>query len=890
MRRLWVGIGLVLGLCSVVAQPLAEVAPEAIVTLSWSAQRPVIETLGDDLAALNWRDALSTLEQLLVYLASIGDDPDVAGLRGLFEALREGDALLEGARAELTEVCPALAEPLAELAAFGREVPFEALLTVSASPFNPVPALTALLRLDGDIAPSVVSARDAALGCLAEADVAITELSQDGVPLYVIDDGGDLPVIISNVGNLFIMGTNPETVRAVVRLAGGSEEPSLARSESYQRARAKLTAGETALGFSLNFAALAEILEGFVGLVVADPDSAYLAERLLAALRTLGSFSAQLSATEVGLVGEGVLAVNPEGGDRALLELLLCARCAVSAPFLAPEGAISIDARYLPWRELLAYVDDWLAGFQDPANRVELRQLVREAFGVDLDAVLFSWLGNELHTYRLEAIGPDVRTLLYAPAQFSVIPVSSVDAARAGLAELGELLAPLFEQLLSPSTLPGNALDELLGGGLLGQRAMRSYAYRGIEITRWQLGLNIDIAYALVGNYLIIGAPARAVEVAIDTFAGGATAFTDPAFVAARAAMPEQLGSYRFSNDRAVLFSLAELFDALVQPLAFAVSGGLGTMEQGAQSGYVVDLMGLTPTPLAVPGSASGVLDSTAAQPEAAIYYELRGLPSEPVTVRVESGEFDTYLRLIDADRGVVLFENDDYLGSFEVSQITFNPEPNVRYWVEVTSPFSPFGGSFEISLAAAEVPVDDLAGAFQFPLALEGIAPLPLAFGARAVGSVVGQGMMPEQIANYYELIGLMPGDIVTVELRSEEFDAYLSLIDAGSSLVIDEDDDSGGFTDSALSFRVEAGVSYWLEVTSFSRNATGAYSLTVSVAPGADVEAVGAPSFAELLALFEQLPLSVRVLAEHVGTSSGYSEVDGDLIYWRTQTDIRW
>jgi hypothetical protein len=903
MRILLSSLLVLLGLSSAVAQPLANLAPaNTLLSLSWSSQNPVIDTLGDDFAALNWQDAGATLERLIAYMAFLDEDPDIRGLLEFYQTLQDTQDATDAARAQALEFCPALEGPLTDLEAFSGDVPFEALLTVTASPFNPVPAVTALLRLDESYAPLMVDVRTALLACIAEEDVVITELVQDDVTLYVVDDAGDLPVVVGNIDNLFFIGSNPEAVRAVVRLAGGSDEPSLATTESYQQARGKLLETENYLGFSLNFAALAEVAEGFIGFVAGDPDTEYLANRLLAMLRTLGGVTAQISATEDGLVTESVLTVNPEGGDSALLELILCETCTVSEPFLAPEGAVGVSASYIPWREVFDYAQDWLDGMQDPANRIDLKTLIEEETGLDLDRALFNWLGSELHTYQLEVVSTDLRTLIYNPAQFSVIPVTSAEAARAGIEELGDTLGPLLESLFAVAGQMDPDLNALFGSGLLTQRATRSYDYRGVEVTRIQLGLNVDVAYAFVGDYLVIGTPIRATEIAIDTYMGERNALTNSAFDVARAAMPQAVSSYSFSSDRLVLEGLANLFDTLVQPLAFAVSAGLESLSDDPWrdfGGYYVDLFGVVPVPFEVPGTVSGTLqdtaDDTMDDDGTTVYFELTDLPvGESVSIRLESTEFDPYLRLINANTDTVLFENDDYQGSLEISQITFTPEAEVTYWIEVTSPYSSWGGSFTVGVSAAAVPDDDLENAWTYSAFAEGVTPLPLAFGETVTGVVSGQTFdYGSKVANYYELIGLNPGDEVTVQLRSGDFDTYLTLIDAVASTAIDENDDNADFTGSDITFTASADVTYWVEVGSYSGSGTGDYTLTVSVGAGmADDEMpeVEAPSFAELLELFDMLPRSVRVLAEHASTSSGYSEVDGNTVYSRKQINFIW
>jgi len=72
-------------------------------------------------------------------------------------------------------------------------------------------------------------------------------------------------------------------------------------------------------------------------------------------------------------------------------------------------------------------------------------------------------------------------------------------------------------------------------------------------------------------------------------------------------------------------------------------------------------------------------------------------------------------------------------------------------------------------------------------------------------------------------------PGKLVTIALSSTAFDTYLYLRNPAGS-VIKSDDDSGGGTNSRISFTLPAGTAgtYTIEATSYSSGRTGAYTLT--------------------------------------------------------------
>lgn len=70
-------------------------------------------------------------------------------------------------------------------------------------------------------------------------------------------------------------------------------------------------------------------------------------------------------------------------------------------------------------------------------------------------------------------------------------------------------------------------------------------------------------------------------------------------------------------------------------------------------------------------------------------------------------------------------------------------------------------------------------------------------------------------------------PGQILIAALESEDFDAYLELVD-GQGRVIGFDDDSGPDVNALLAVRLPEGGTYTLRATSFEPESTGNYRLT--------------------------------------------------------------
>ena len=140
--------------------------------------------------------------------------------------------------------------------------------------------------------------------------------------------------------------------------------------------------------------------------------------------------------------------------------------------------------------------------------------------------------------------------------------------------------------------------------------------------------------------------------------------------------------------------------------------------------------------------------------------------------------------------------------------------------------------------------------------------------------------------ISDTYELGGFDAGERVSVRMESAEIDTYIYLIDADTGETLDTNDDFRGLDASELSFTAEEGVTYRVRFTSYDENETGAYRLSLQMAEAAedfsevpanpDFNPEDLPSFAELLDLYDLLPESLQILADHIGNSQSRSLID--------------
>ncbi len=918
---------------AIAVENLAQIAPaDAILTLGFKPQAPENNTLWQDLTALDWGGAVTTLKNLGLFISD-GDlfeflpyEAEII-IEDLFNGIEEGMAAseeLEEALDEIFEFCPALAEvDWQNFSPMGEEV----LLTVGMNPYSPEPAITLMMLMGDDQAAVAQEIQGAFFECAKEEMGGdMLELEEEGITLYVLDDGGDFPVIVGNVDSAHFLSSNVDTARAIVRLAKGADEPNLA-STSLQQKRNEVLA-EKGLSFSMDLAATSEVLSAFRGMIVEDEVTEYLFDRGIAVLNTIGGYASNIGISPEGLLVESIVAANPEGGDSDLAELLLCSDCTVSVPEFAPSDTVSISASYFALEEFMAYLQTWLDGLAPYIGEMNMQELAM-SIGVDLD-LLLGWLGKEIQMVTLEPLSQDLSTLVYQPASAIILPVESVEAAEEGRAAWASFwpMIKMGLELMDDEEFPSAIFDYV---------ASDTYEFEGVTIERYRFSFNVDITVAYIDNNLIFASPPSAMHKLITTANGEIeNILSNTEFNTVYENLPEPVIGFGFGGNGVNTRAYADLLGLFSQPIAFFIKIMLDqALEETADYGYDVefpeevltnsyfeeDLSSIEPTPFDVGASepVSGNLafeeESTDTADMSVAYYELTGLNTgDTVAATLSSQDFDTYLTLIAAteEGGEVILENDDFDGSYSESQVAFTAQEGVSgYIVEVRSYAGEGSGAYSLTVEAAEAPSADLEFFATYPAEFTGEASNSIAVGETAEGEL--QASEASVLADYFELTGLNAGDEVTINLTSVDFDTYLYIIDAtNESYVAENDDFEGSYETSQVSFTAQEGVIYLVKATSFDGGGEGAYDLTIS-SSATEMEAASeeetdlyteedieelspedmlelVPSFAEVLNLTEIVPQALLVLADHLGYSEGHTAVEGDTIYSRSLIRITW
>ncbi|NBB52763.1 peptidase [Rhizobium sp. CRIBSB] len=246
-------------------------------------------------------------------------------------------------------------------------------------------------------------------------------------------------------------------------------------------------------------------------------------------------------------------------------------------------------------------------------------------------------------------------------------------------------------------------------------------------------------------------------------------------------------------------------------------------------------------TPVAIGDTVDGELsdsDGLNAEGQRADIYRFTGATGQRVRIELSSDAFDTYLRLTDADGGV-LAEDDDGAGEGTNSRVTFTLTADGDYLVEARAFSEEGAGSY--ALALTEVPPVPPAQ--------------PLPFGEVVQGEIADADPRDENDRGHddYAFSGV-EGQRVQAIMRSGDFDTYLRVSSADGEFaeLASDDDGLGEGTDSRLNFTLPATGDYVLRASPLGGDSDGLYSIELidrGPEPAAGSILVGATARGRLL-----------------------------------------
>jgi hypothetical protein len=473
----------------------------------------------------------------------------VEALGGLDPAALLGGMPLDPADVDADLTLPAELEGLEVMDLLGRE----AWLGVSVTPFNPLPALTLLARVDGE-----TGARFQALLDRERADGAL-ELSEGAVRFVQIDTDG-FPLAAALDGDVLALSSNPDVLRGVLRLRQGSTEPSFGTAAGAAATLGALGEGEL-FGF-LDLGPLARALAPLAAGIGFDESIG----RFVTLLETLGPVAGVTRLSASGTVTTTLRRLEPGAGDAALVRLM-------TAPSPAPRElldwvpteALSVTVTGLDLGAWWAYLGDLVGGLRE-LGVPDLNRTVADVLGVDLGRDLFGWTAPGVAIVQT-GVGEITPVAVAADDLLgeSVIGLRTNDAAaaEAGLSRLLVELARRVSLFADPFAAPGATA----------QVATRERDVAGVTLRAYDVMPGLTLSTAVAGGVAWVGTSEAGLEAVLLTGAAGGG--LSPAFAAGLAQVPDGVDAFTLSDDRTSLAATGASLAQQVQLLAGFAGGGV---------------------------------------------------------------------------------------------------------------------------------------------------------------------------------------------------------------------------------------------------------------------------------------------------------------------------
>lgn len=209
--------------------------------------------------------------------------------------------------------------------------------------------------------------------------------------------------------------------------------------------------------------------------------------------------------------------------------------------------------------------------------------------------------------------------------------------------------------------------------------------------------------------------------------------------------------------------------------------------------------------------------------------------------MQLNSSVFDTYLYLKNSS-GTVIGSNDDSGGStnsrIPVTSGYFTLPTTGAYTIEVSSYASLNTGAYTLSLVAGSASSSSSLSSSSSSSSAGCVVTNPVSLGVASNGSLaITDCTNSARGTSYYTDrfgISVNAGQQISILLTSGAFDTYVYLKSPAGTVLVSNDDGGGG-TNSRIpatsgTYTVPATGTYIIEVTSYSAQVTGAYTLLVN------------------------------------------------------------
>ena len=436
-------------------------------------------------------------------------------------------------------------------------------LTVSASSFNPLPAVTLVAQLNANGQAAVDELLAEAL-----AQEEVTTLTEGAVTFYVVvpseEEGEDelsVPADLgalawARAGDLLTVSSNPDVLRGVLRRYQGASEPNLTANTGFTS-----TVGSLAEGNFYAYLDMASVV------TVASPFAAgmgfdALVQRLGNAFNTMGSYGAVSYFVDDGIDGHSVRVLGDRNLDPRLYDLLTgTGGVSNDATAFVPATALGFQVSTLDLPGWWAWLGEIVAS--EPQLGIDdLDEMVAGMTGLDLDELLFSWMGSEVAVITAgapssTAIGMAMENplgdVLY------LVKTNDEAAAQSGINTLFQMAASMASSFMDP-----------MGEGSPIMPTERSFG--GVAVTDWMLSDGFVVSTAVTDGYAIIATTPAGMDQALAASQGSLG--LPVALAPLRQRIPEGVNSFALSDDSASMAATADMLLSQMDMVTGLAGGG----------------------------------------------------------------------------------------------------------------------------------------------------------------------------------------------------------------------------------------------------------------------------------------------------------------------------
>ena len=380
----------------------------------------------------------------------------------------------------------------------------EAYLAVAMSQGNPVPAVVFVARVDA-------KAQQAAAKLISEQAKLSTvqKLTEGSLTFYVetVDngDGTTTQVAYAQDGALVALSNNPDVLRGVLRRQQGSNEPAFTDSAGYKATLATLGDGQV-----VTYVALSPVA-GTVQPLVAAQGMDALAQRLSAALETIGTSAGVSRITATGIESQDVRKLGASSKDPALFAMLSSTAPASTDPLkFVPSDAISVSSSSLNLGDWWNYLGGLVASAPQ-LGITDLNQFVQGMAGVDLQKDLFAWAGPNVATISTPTPAPQQAGMPSSDllgASVFVLKSKDDKAAAAGLSDLFTKLASQLASFTNPS-----------GNGAAPQA--ETHQVGNLTVTSYPLAPGVTLSTTVVDGHAFLATSSTALDAVLQAMQNG---------------------------------------------------------------------------------------------------------------------------------------------------------------------------------------------------------------------------------------------------------------------------------------------------------------------------------------------------------------------------------